>query len=262
MILFLCAFSLVLSGIAEEKKEEANSNTSCDLKNIKRFYYCDQCSKILRGFKCLVCSKGKCTWYINKSRELAPSLQPPPPDQQDTPQQAEGRRRASKTLVDHLNTGYDIGRLQSLKCPCCEAQIKNMEEIDLLAGKKCQFCGADKPKQKEYCVKEVYGCADGHKGILLPKDYNNACPEVIDDANGKKKICKKPLEKIDVSFEEVIFKYICPSCQATSEKAEKCATCDKNFTKTKTCVKAGQFPHIDAKKWEKEQIAKRKEALK
>jgi hypothetical protein len=168
------------------------------------------------------------------------------------------RQAEQKVLIEHQVALYEISQLKNFKCPCCDASLKSLEEVDLVVKNKCIFCKSDKIQKEDYCVKWVYGCPDGHKGFLAP----GSCPELIDDVAGKKKECKKPLEKVEVSFEAIIYKYVCPECKETSDKPGKCSKCNKDLAKIKTCAKSGVFPHINEKEWEKEQKAKREEAKK
>ena len=255
-LLFVLVVSLFLFGQSPAQE----TKTECDVKTVKSFYHCEACGKLLRGFKCSVCSKEQCKFCKDEMMKI--NSMAARPGYRDTPENKLARQKEQTILTDHQSKCYEITELKDFKCPCCEAPLKSLEEVDLTLNNKCRFCQSNNIKQKEYCIKWIYGCPDGHKGVLLPELYNNKCPELVDDGKGKKKECKKPLEKVEISIEEVIFKYVCPECKAVYDKAGKCEKCDKNLTKIKTCAKSEIFPHINGKEFEKEEKARRDDAKK
>ncbi|MFH1228079.1 MAG: aspartyl protease family protein [Planctomycetota bacterium] len=242
---FILASSLLLLAKEGEKASAQGTKIECDVKDVQNFYHCDACGKLLRGFKCPVCKDGKCDWCKQAMAKIASLTQSvATKTQQPSQAQKDALRNAQKEFNEHKGKCCEINELKDFKCPCCGAPLKSLEETDLVVKSKCQFCQSDKIKQKEYCVKWIYDCPD-HKGILLSTKYNNTCPELVDDGKGKKKECKKPLELVAVSIEEVIDKYICPECGETSDKPGKCSKCNKDLTKIKTCEKPGASPTID-----------------
>jgi len=240
------------------------TNTECDLKDVQYFSYCDNEAKLIWGLKCSTCEKGKCKWYVDQLVEGNRIRTDPGISVED---KNNHEQSLAKALANHTakECYYEINKLikSNFKCSCCGSPLKDFVETDLVNKKnQCIFCGSDKISKKEYCVKWVYGCPDGHKGILVPGQYQNQCPELIKDANGKMTPCRKPLEKIEISIAEVTYKYVCPSCKKAFDKSGQCPTCKKTLTKTKTCAKSGQLPHINEKEWEKEQKTKRDELKK
>lgn len=265
-VVFMLANSIfLLSGNGDDKSPAPETKMECDQKIVQSFPYCEACKKPLRGFKCPVCNKQKCEWCKKEQAsigELFNSQKNYTHSAEESKKNQDNATAKQKLITEHKTISYEITELKDFKCPCCGNALKNLEETDLVLNGKCKLCESNRIKQKEHCIKWVYGCPDGHKEILLPGDYGNACPELIDDGKGKKKECKKPLDKVEVNIETVIYKYVCPVCKGTSNKPGQCPICKKDYTKLKVCPTSGTFPHVNAKEWEKEQKAKRAEAKK
>lgn len=266
-VLILCTFNMLLLGKEDEKPDETKSGTKCDLKNVQNFYCCEmENNRMLKGFKCPVCEKGKCKWYLKQSAEL--KMTAPPKTLEATPSksQMDACVEGEQKLDDHVKTDCYFGINQFIdngcKCPCCGATPKDMIELDFINKNKCLFCNLAKLGKKEFCVKWIYGCPDGHKDILAPAEYKGLCPAVIKDAKGKMVVCKKKLDKLEVSIVEITYNYVCPACKQTLESPGKCQSCNKDLVKTRICPKSCQFPHVDEIEWEKQQKAKWEELKK
>lgn len=242
----LVIMMLVLTGIClfgkepdvpEDKPSPDTTYLECDLKSIQKFYHCGEENKLLRGLICPICIGGKCEWQKKTTTAGGPGHSP--------------KDNKEYHAIDSLPVDF--------KCPCCNNPLKNLKEVDLLIGQQCRYCGLAKISQKEYCVKWAYGCSDDHQGILIPGNYLGKCPEVMEDTDkNKTKRCNKPLDKVELSVAEVIYKYICPSCKKEFDaKTKQCDDCKKDLVKKKTCTKSGTFPHLDERQRKKQQEAKR-----
>jgi hypothetical protein len=226
-------------------RAENKSGSGCDLTNIQNFYFCEiENNRSLKGFKCPICEKGKCKWYLEQSAEM----------KKTDPKQPE-RVEYTQKLEIHVKSDcyYEINRFMSegCVCSCCGAPLKDMVEVDFIKKDKCIFCKRDKIMAKEFCVKWVYGCPDGHKEILNPAKFKGVCPVLIKDAKGKLKPCDKHLDKVELSLSEISYNYTCPGCKQAYDNPGKCQACKKELAKIRICPKSGQFPHVNEKGWTK-----------
>jgi len=157
--------------------------------------------------------------------------------------------------------------LTYFSCPKCDREKKEKHEIELsekeetIIPAKCPECGGPitqntrlngqedcakcrvKPEtQVPFCVKCVYQCPE-HKTFQMLQA--GSCNEVITDDQGGSHKCGKKLELAQLVYSPVIYVYECPKCKNRAAKPGKCAICQQERIRKKTCLSSGKYPHIN-----------------
>lgn len=217
----ICGLSISLFSLNYLYTDETDS-TSCDMRALKTFPYCESCKKFLTGYLCRDCKK-----KALKEKQGTPEGKP-----------------------DYLFYEEEVFFGQ---CPECKGKLKPFTLVDKRG--KCIEC-SEKPTKKSACVKTVYACPKHPDKEFLKAAR---CLGKITDKKGNPKKCSQRFIIKHTNKAEVNLKYTCSKCDFSTAHAPgtdpKCPGCGLVGTLygKYTCETSGEFPHVNAKEWEKEQ---------